>query len=103
MSEVDMNEVNEVAEKMEHFVNRFCFVSYGNLLVNKLSCMHRTLIQSFVGGFIMKYIKKMAENYDNGNYDARNSLACEYCKVMWDAVLKKNPHMEKYGTDLPCI
>lgn len=48
--------------------------------------MHPTLNQSFTGEMVIPFIRKMAANWENGNYDARNREACRLCSVMWDAL-----------------
>ena len=48
--------------------------------------LHRTLNQSFAGKMVIPFIRKMAENWENGDYDDRNREACRLCSVMWDAL-----------------
>ena len=55
-------------------------------IVNGLANEHQTLQQSFTGHFIINFIRLMAKKYMNGDYDARNEMACHLCSKMWNQI-----------------
>lgn len=93
---VKIEELDKIAEGIEASVNVMGTSSTDSMsyLVDKMLCMHRTLNQSFTSKFILQFIKRMAENYENGYYDARNEAACKICSEMW-SLLKS-----KYGDEI---
>lgn len=92
----DYKKMDEIAEGIEDTVNVMGTDPHDNMeyLANKMLNLHRTLNQSFTSKFILKFIKKMAENYKQGFYDARNEWACRLCNEMWDVV------SEHYGNEI---
>lgn len=93
---VKTEELDKIAEGIEDSVNVMGTTSTDSMsyLVNKMLYMHRTLNQSFTSKFIIQFIKRMAENYEKGYYDARNEVACKICSEMWN-LLKS-----KYGDEI---
>lgn len=93
---VKTEELDKITEGIEDSVNMMGTASTYSMsyLVDKMLCMHRTLIQSFTSKFIIQFIKRMAENYEKGYYDARNEVACKICSEMWN-LLKS-----KYGDEI---
>ena len=55
-------------------------------LVDRLDSEHRTL-QHEVVAFIAGYLWRLAHNYDEGYYDARNQFACEWAHSIREAGL----------------
>jgi hypothetical protein len=102
-----IEQIDNVALELERIVNVMGTDEATDLLVDKLSRMHRTLVQSFASKVIIKFIMKLAENYDNGWYDLRNEAACKACKTMKDAIIKAynldEDFIKKYGFNLPLI
>ena len=98
-------------DKLEIIANNIedCINVMGNhenmkYLVNKVLCFHRTLNQKFTGDFIIEFVKQMALNYKDGNYDGRNETACRYCNAMWEGLKKENPYItDDINTSLPLI
>lgn len=74
------------AAALERTVNSFDFSDNAEFIVDQMLYMHRTLNQSFTGGIILPFVRKMAKMYDSGSYDPRNEAACKACRVMWDAL-----------------
>jgi hypothetical protein len=100
-------QIENVALELERIVNAMGTDEATDLLVDKLSRMHRTLVQSFASKVIIKFILKLAENYESGWYDLRNEAACKACKTMKDAIIKAynldEDFIKKYGFNLPLI
>ena len=47
---------------------------------------HPTLNQMLTGTLVIPFIRKMAANWENGDYDERNKEACRLCSIMWDSL-----------------
>ena len=107
MNAEKIEQVNNVALELERIVNAMGTDEATDFLVDKLSYMHRTLVQSFTSKVIIKFILKLAENYENERYDLRNKAACKACKTMKDAIIKEynldEDFIKKYGFSLPLI
>ena len=101
------NQIENAAIELERIVNVMGTDEATDLLVDKLTRMHRTLVQSFASKVVIKFIMKLAENYANGWYDLRNEAACKACAVMKDAIMKEyhldEDFIQKYGFNLPLI
>ena len=82
--------VETAAELLERSVNVMGGGEDMEWLVNRMGNMHRTLIQSFAGKFIIPYVRKLALDYKNGYYDLRNEQVCKVCSEMWDAFKKEH-------------
>lgn len=97
-------ETEELAKKLERAINCFGNEEDMKFLVEEMCYMHRTLQQSFFGKFILPLVKKMAENYNYRNYDARNEAACKLARDMWSGLVCENPHFAVTDdTALPMI
>lgn len=85
----DVDKVDEAREKLESLTNRFG--SHGDLerLALKMASMHRTLVQSFAGGFVIPFVRELARMKRAGRFDARNEAACKACLIMCDALEKE--------------
>ncbi len=77
------NNDNVFVRQFRSFVNCKCYNK--NNVAELMSREHRYL-QSEMFFVCMAYIRKMAENYDNGNYDLRNEYACRTAKQMIEAL-----------------
>ena len=82
-------DVDDLALRIERFTNRYGARKDLNDLAVKMTQMHRTIVQSFTGGFILAFVKKMAENYRNGKYDDRDKMSAHLCDDMWYAIEDK--------------
>lgn len=56
------------------------------IVLDKMLNEHRTIEQMFTNRFIIPFVRKMAERYDNKLYDPRNEMACKACKAMWEGL-----------------
>ena len=64
---------------------------------------HPTLQQMFTSRFIIPFIRKMAERYDNELYDPRNEAACKACKDMWEGLKQAMGITDDDSVYLPMI
>lgn len=107
MTGEQIDKVNETALELERMVNVMGSGETLAALAEKMTYMHRTLVQSFTSAFVIAFVRKMAENYKNGYYDGRDEAACKACAAMWDALLKQfnldEEFISKYGFSLPLI
>ena len=107
MNHEQEKQVENVALEIERIINVMGNGETTNALVDKLTRMHRTLVQSFTSQVVIQFIRKMADNYKNGWYDLRDEAACKSCSAMWDALVKAydldEEFIKKYGFNLPLI
>lgn len=97
-------ETEELAKNIERAVNCFGNEEDMKFLVEEMCYMHRTLQQKFFGSFILPIVKKMAENWNYGNTDARNDTACKLARDMWAGLCQENPHFAVMDdTTLPMV
>lgn len=100
--------MNDEIEKLGDDLNRAvnCFGSGEGMrtLANKMIYTHPTLNQSFTGGFVLNFVRTMANRHKSGNYDLRNKSACEMCGAMWEGLKEKFPYLkDDENTALPLI
>lgn len=88
-SHEDDFDVNDLARRIERLTNRYGARKDLNDLADMITNMHRTLVQSFAGGFILRFVKKMADNYREGKYDDRDKKTAVLCDEMWNAIEDK--------------
>ena len=74
---------NVFVRSFSRFVNGRCI---NKEKVAELMAKEHRYLQSEMFFVCMAYIRKMAENYDNGNYDLRNEYACHTAKQMISAI-----------------
>lgn len=93
---IKTEELDKIAKGIEESVNVMGTTSTDSMsyLVDKMLHMHRTLNQSFFSRFILRFIKRMAENFEKKWYDDRNEIACKICWEIW-GVLKNT-----YGDEI---
>ena len=89
MTEEAKKRVETVAELLERFVNVMGGGEDMEWLVGKMGNMHRMLVQSFAGKFIIPYVRQLALFYKEGYYDLRNEQACKACALMWETFKKE--------------
>lgn len=89
MTEEAKKRVETAAELLERSVNVMGDGEDMEWLVGKMANMHRTLVQSFAGKFIIPYVRKLALFYKEGYYDLRNEQVCKACFLMWEAFKKE--------------
>ena len=89
--ESEKYDADNLALRLERFSNRFGVHEDLKRLAVKMTEIHRTLVQSFTSGFVLQFIKKMAENRRADRFDDRDAQAVNVCDEMWKAV------EEKYG------
>ena len=96
--------INETILNLEKVVNAMPNTANTEAVVTGLMWMHRTLNQAFTGKIVFRFIQRMADNYRNNNYDARNEAACRICSLLWDTLEKEvgvNPLTGR--VDLPML
>ena len=74
---------NVFVRSFSRFVNGRCI---NKEKVAELMTKEHRYLQSEMFFVCMAYFRKMAENYDNGNYDLRNEYACHTAKQMISAL-----------------
>ena len=85
----NVEKVDQASEILKSITNRFgCEKDLKDLAMNMAS-MHRTLVQSFTGGFIIPFVRELARMKRAERFDARNAAACEACLCMCEAIEKK--------------
>lgn len=89
----------EIAQELTRCFNSFNCTEDACGFINELTNTHRTLQQTIVGYVIFGVIREMALKYDNGIYDDRNKLACQYCKAAWEALKNENP--TRFSDEIP--
>ena len=84
-----VDNVEQAREILESITNRFGCRQDLEDLAMKMASMHRTLVQSFTGGFIIPFVRELARMKRAERFDARNASACEACLAMCEALEKK--------------
>ena len=88
--EVDkVDKVDDARKMLEYLTNQFGCQEDLESLALKMSTMHRTLVQSFTGGFIIPFIRELARMKRAEWFDARNEEACNACLCMYEALEAK--------------
>ena len=85
----NVEKVDQASEILKSLTNRFgCEKDLEDLAMN-MSSMHRTLVQSFTGGFIIPFVRELARMKRVESFDARNESACKACLIMCEALEKE--------------
>jgi len=84
-----VDKVDDARMRLEALTNRFGCREDLEQLAMKMAAMHRTLVQSFTGGFIIPFVRELARMKRAERFDARNAAACEACLCMCEAIEKK--------------
>jgi hypothetical protein len=79
------SDVERVAREVSDFVNHMGARGEAEALAEALACDHRTLVQIKADVFI-RFLRILAENYENGFFDARNEEACKRASIMVKAL-----------------
>lgn len=88
-NEEKVDNVEQARDILESLTNRFgCRKDLEDLAI-KMASMHRTLVQSFTGDFIIPFVRELARMKRSDRFDARNAAACEACLCMCEAIEKK--------------
>ena len=72
----------EIKKETENFLNCFCNGKNEDKFIELMSQSHRTLQQSYTG-FVLKWIKKMA---DSQYFDGRNEQSVMKCRKIMEAI-----------------
>lgn len=83
------DKVEQAREVLESLTNRFGCRQDLEQLAMKMAAMHRTLVQSFTGGFVIPFVRELARMKRAGRFDARNEGACSACLIMCEALEKE--------------
>lgn len=83
------DKVDQASEILKSLTNRFGCEKNLEGLAMKMSSMHRTLVQSFTGGFIIPFVRELARMKRGERFDARNESACKACLIMCEALEKE--------------
>ena len=84
-----VDNVDHARKILESLTNRFGCEKDLEDLAMKMAYMHRTLVQSFTGGFIIPFVRELARMKRAGRFDGRNEAACKACLIMCDALEKE--------------
>ena len=84
-----VDNVEQAREVLESLTNRFGCRQDLEDLAMKMTSMHRTLVQSFTGGFIIPFVRELARMKRAERFDARNEEACNACLSMCEALEAK--------------
>lgn len=85
----NIDKVDEVWMNLEELTNRFGSRPDLERLALKMAATHRTLVQSFTGGFIIPFVRELARMKRAERFDARNEEACNACLSMCEALEAK--------------
>lgn len=103
MTKETEDKVAEAASILEEITNVYgCYHSL-EALANKMASMHRTLVQSFTGGFVVPFIREMARKFRVERFDERNRDSAEACDEMAKALETKYDIGEMDELRFPCI
>lgn len=89
MAEDKVDKVEDARERLEALTNRFGCREDLEQLAMKMAAMHRTLVQSFTGGFVIPFVRELARMKRAGRFDDRNEGACNACLIMCEALEKE--------------
>lgn len=84
-----VDNVEQAREVLESLTNRFGCRQDLEDLAMKMTSMHRTLVQSFTGGFVIPFVRELARMKRADRFDARNEAACKACLLMCEALEKE--------------
>jgi hypothetical protein len=84
-----IDKVNEAMMQLESLTNRFGSRHDLERLAMGMASMHKTLVQSFTGGFIIPFVRELARMKRAERFDARNEESCNACLCMCEALEAK--------------
>jgi len=73
----------ELQRTVSDCLNTLCHNEIIKAFVGAMRCDHRTLQQTFTM-LCVAWFKALAEDYDNGRFDARNEASCKLAKLISD-------------------
>lgn len=85
----DIDKVDEARMKLESLTNRYGSERDLERLAISMAAMHRTLVQSFTGGFVIPFVRELARMKRAERFDARNEESCNACLCMCEALEEK--------------
>lgn len=103
MSEESEKKVDEVASALEKMTNVYGCQSTLEALAKKMTSMHRTLVQSFISGFVVPFVREMAKMHRNGMVDGRDEESAAACLAMCESIEKRYDIGEGDRLAFPCI
>lgn len=84
-----VDKVDDARMRLEALTNRFGCREDLEQLALKMAAMHRTLVQSFTGGFVIPFVRELARMKRANRFDARDEAACKACLLMCEALEKE--------------
>lgn len=100
---MDYDKAKDVATELERMTNVMGGGDEITYVSEKMTEIHRTLVQAFFGRFVIPFVSRLAEQYECGYYDARNECAGKMCSAMMKAVRKQYNLKEGDRIVLPFI
>lgn len=99
----DNEKIDSACEILEELTNVYGCRKNLEEVANRMSHMHRTLVQSFTGGFVIPFVRELARMKRADRFDDRNKAACEACVAMCEAIEAKYDIGEADELSFPCI
>lgn len=99
----DNEKIDSACEILEGLTNVYGCRNNLEEISNRMSHMHRTLVQSFTGGFVIPFVRELARMKRADRFDDRNKAACEACLAMSEALEEKYGICESGEIYFPCI
>lgn len=99
----DNEKIDSACEILEDLTNVYGCRKNLEEISNRMTRMHRTLVQSFTGGFVIPFIREMAKLKREDRFDGRNAAACDACLSMSEALDKKYDIGADDGISFPLI
>lgn len=103
MYETPSEEAKNAAENLSCALNCMGGSANSAHIVRSMLNLHRTLNQAFTGNIVLPFVREMARNFREGNYDPRNEAACKVCDLMWNAICKEHGFAPDAEPRLPLI
>lgn len=103
MTKETEEKVEKISSELEELTNVYGCHHSLETLANKMSSMHRTLVQSFTSGFVIPFIREMARKFRGERFDERNRASAEACDEMAKALEAKYDIGEMDELRFPCI
>ena len=97
------DKAKNIAKELESIVNVMGGGENVTYVSEQMTNMHRTLVQSFFGRFILPFVIRLARQYDRGYYDARNEATGKMCSLMWETIKKEYGYTDEDTPYMPLI
>ena len=95
--------IEKAREILEDMTNVYGCRTDLEALASRMARMHRTLVQSFTGGFVIPFVRELARMKRADRFDDRNKAACEACLAMSESLEEKYGICESGDIYFPCI